>query len=874
MKNLTLKAFPLAFALALGGCGSSSDDNGAVVEDPESNLPDTSPVKTITAIDGYLENAQVSVDTNNNFIYDEEDLVLGRTNTQGKYDVPADYSQSILFVTAIANETIDTSRGLVTSSFSLGMTGEDTIASPITNLVVELLRKDPSLEVSVAKTLVIESLQDIDESSDLIFTDYLAIDSEVAVAITILGEILVDHHDLTTEQKIQAATVLSDNLQNEIENSDEELVTSYYPSLNIPDDPTQDITVQSNYRPAISKASKDELQAEISEWELYENQYIDYIIDFSQLFESKDDLTYSTSSSLTIDESGEKTDFDMTIHERSLTFNAAPSRQAEAGAETITISATDGVNIVKATFSLPVIHEATPQDNEDTSTVLIDPVDTIDPNDPLIVIVPEVSDPELPVDSDSVITNVGSELPYLLPLNPLNPLNPIVNKEPIVSNTSGTGVSTRHEDNTEPVMLFSKYKLEESESSIDIYTSTDFINGDYDIYNIDENLSADYFTTAERNVKDSFRNYIQPYFGLFSSAEFFIYNLHAGSNMVNCMVAIDYDNHINFATPLEILTAEEALSITSAQAEKSIPTKISSEVINKVLRVATLDNVLRKNDLTSDAIWKYEQYDGYFTDAESNNRLQDICHGDSVAYNQKMKSLVKISNTKVKMLEVEISQESKTTRAYQNRLVLTGLNLEEPTENKITLDIIHNVLIKNMILNRIFNWNGDGYSYLSKHSFINGEFTGLFEGIAAYQADQNFTHRSAASTCNPAKLTNGCSYPQVYADSALMVSYLLSSDTTLEQLNKEKKLVSFIKSLETYNAVGCDVEWDAVSHDQVQMSNSCIEKAFDATEFTKIDGSILTWNDLSTNWFTIRANLVENPFFTSGNKDREVLIFK
>lgn len=467
MKKSILGGAALALALALTGCGSDTK-NVAEVPDIDNN-PDESVLaaKTITAVDGYLENAQVSVDTNNNFMYDSEDLVLGRTVELGKFVVPAEHSASTIFVTAIANETTDTSRGIVTESFSLGMTGEDTVASPITNLVTELLSKDSGLDVSGAKALVVESFEGLEDSTELLFSDYLADDSEVAVAINILGELLVDNKDLTTEQKLQVAVALSDNFQAEIDNSDEVLSGDYSPAIIIPDNPSQAISVVSNYKPLVSGSldsvtmaladsftaidltslftdgvesaaltfslsesnglanglsidsdgvlsgeltsagqysfeivatdayglSSDLLvfsvvvenagndlpvvstvaqglvQAEIDTWWLEDQSVIDYSFSLVGLFEDNDDLSYRVTSSLDVDTNGDATGFYSIVNALStgVYFNRAPMRVADAGVESITVWASDGVNSqeVSVIFTLPAILEK----------VVVDPVD-------------------------------------------------------------------------------------------------------------------------------------------------------------------------------------------------------------------------------------------------------------------------------------------------------------------------------------------------------------------------------------------------------------------------------------------------------------------------------------------------------------------
>ena len=107
----------------------------------------------------------------------------------------------------------------------------------------------------------------------------------------------------------------------------------------------------------MSETEHTRIQSLINEWQLYDGQYIDYIVDMSQLFEDTDKLTYRADSTLAIDEANEATDFSMTITGSSLTFNAAPSRQAEAGVEKLYIWASDSVNAEEsyAIFDLPVI---------------------------------------------------------------------------------------------------------------------------------------------------------------------------------------------------------------------------------------------------------------------------------------------------------------------------------------------------------------------------------------------------------------------------------------------------------------------------------------------------------------------------------------
>jgi Putative Ig domain len=457
--------------LALSGCGSDSGEDPLPKSDENSN-PAT---KVITAIDGYLINAKVITDTNNNNVLDSEDSILGWTDENGQFDISLSYENATVFIETVKGETIDSNRGLITQSFTLAADGGDNVISPLTNMVVELLAADATLTLADAQQQVSNTIKDLGIESALLFGDYLQDDSEVGIALTIIGEQLVDNNQIAIERKLELVTAFSTELQNIIESDSETLALDYYPVVDIPSDDNAPITVKTNHRPTVSSPLEDvtmtfgqefsplsvsgnfidqdndlltysiteinglshsltisldgeisgtiataasyhfqiittdsfaaqsypldlkvdvqslentlpvlsktehtRIQSLISEWELTEGQYIDYIIDMSQLFEDNDELTYRADSTLSIDESSEKTDFTMTITGSSLTFNAAPSRKAEAGIEKLTIWASDGVNAEEAyaIFDLPVI----------LAKVEVDPI--VDPVDPVIPAMP------------------------------------------------------------------------------------------------------------------------------------------------------------------------------------------------------------------------------------------------------------------------------------------------------------------------------------------------------------------------------------------------------------------------------------------------------------------------------------------------------
>ncbi|MEF1277685.1 hypothetical protein QTO05_00775, partial [Vibrio fortis] len=127
MKKVSLLAASVAFALT--GCGSDGDSSGA-----------TPSGVVITAIDGYLQHAEVWVDTDGNFELDASDKKLDvETDENGQFTLPNEHKDSVVFIKAIKDKTIDITRGLVTESFELATTSGSTIINPMTNMVVEQL---------------------------------------------------------------------------------------------------------------------------------------------------------------------------------------------------------------------------------------------------------------------------------------------------------------------------------------------------------------------------------------------------------------------------------------------------------------------------------------------------------------------------------------------------------------------------------------------------------------------------------------------------------------------------------------------------------------------------------------------------------------
>ncbi len=119
-----------AVALVLTGCGggsSSGSDSGSGSESGSS----------ITAIDGYLTNANVYLDANANGLLDPEEQTagaIGQTGAQGVFVLDDQYAESGLLVQAVAGQTIDSDSGIVGTTFVLSAEAGSSVVTPFTHL--------------------------------------------------------------------------------------------------------------------------------------------------------------------------------------------------------------------------------------------------------------------------------------------------------------------------------------------------------------------------------------------------------------------------------------------------------------------------------------------------------------------------------------------------------------------------------------------------------------------------------------------------------------------------------------------------------------------------------------------------------------------
>lgn len=225
-----------SIAVALVGCGSDSD----------SSNPTTF---SITAIDGYLANANVSVDSTQDGVCD---LSQGKTDNKGQANLSLEYRNAVVCVDAVAGQTVDSNRGLVQHDFTLANAGSGTIINPMTNMVNKLLAEDSELTVADAEEQVVAAITGdggLEVSQALIFGDYIADTTEQAEALNLIGEVLVDHSDQDIETKLKLTQAMAEATQEIIE-ADDQTLDDYSPIIDIPPG-GGDIIVTPNTRPKV-----------------------------------------------------------------------------------------------------------------------------------------------------------------------------------------------------------------------------------------------------------------------------------------------------------------------------------------------------------------------------------------------------------------------------------------------------------------------------------------------------------------------------------------------------------------------------------------------------------------------------------------------
>ena len=226
----------VSIALALTACGGSSDGSSG-----EANAK-------LTAIDGYLANAELWVDTNDNLTLDRGDTVLPeKSDEKGQFTLTAEQQGHAVFIKAIAGETIDSVRGVVSTDFELSAPAGSSVANPMTNMVIQQLAAGSTQ--AEAEEAVIKSIQDsgLTASRDLIFGDYLADTSnQQAQALNIIAESLVDNAGESIDNQLKIASAVALEVQKVVEAQGS--LTSFYPSVSVSNGEAE---VVSNSRPEV-----------------------------------------------------------------------------------------------------------------------------------------------------------------------------------------------------------------------------------------------------------------------------------------------------------------------------------------------------------------------------------------------------------------------------------------------------------------------------------------------------------------------------------------------------------------------------------------------------------------------------------------------
>ncbi|MGR5235916.1 putative Ig domain-containing protein [Vibrio alfacsensis] len=264
-------------AIALTGCGSDSGSK-----------PVEASGIVITAIDGYLHNAEIWVDKDDNLANGCELNTKIVTNEDGKATISkTDFAGMNVCIKAVAGKTIDNDRGLVAKGFDLASpASEDNniIVNPMTNMVVEQMANNSELTPETAKDEVVKAITGtgLNADADMIFGDYLANSSDEAKALKVIGETLVDNNEQDVETQLAISTEVANDTNEIIINSGE--LDNYAPVVEVT--PDGSVTVKPNSRPVVDLTPEAVTMLLGDVW---------VAIDASELFSDADGdtLTYS-----------------------------------------------------------------------------------------------------------------------------------------------------------------------------------------------------------------------------------------------------------------------------------------------------------------------------------------------------------------------------------------------------------------------------------------------------------------------------------------------------------------------------------------------------------------------------------------------------
>ena len=343
-RNLAALTTVVASALVLTGCGGGGGSS--------SGSGSSASTFSITAIDGYLQNAEVRADTDGDNDCDPD--VIAETLEGGKANISINYQDKTICIKAIAGKTIDEDQGPVERTLELKAPAGETIVSPLTNLVVEQLEDDDSLTLEDAKNNVIEELGLDDVTADDVFGDFVAANKngdDKGKAINIIAEILYEEEakdsDLTLTEKLAIVKEVSENAQDAINSSD---IDDFKPVISVANDGT--VTSTTNSLPTVT-GNASSAAREIDLGDLFS-------LSVANWFEDDDNeaLTYEL-------EIVSESDSTLVISAVSGSITGTPPA---AGTYTIYVYARDakGVRSYPAVFDLNVISPNTPPEIVDS----------------------------------------------------------------------------------------------------------------------------------------------------------------------------------------------------------------------------------------------------------------------------------------------------------------------------------------------------------------------------------------------------------------------------------------------------------------------------------------------------------------------------
>ncbi|WP_237667937.1 hypothetical protein [Vibrio toranzoniae] len=163
---LKISVLASTIALTLAGCNSENSSTGT---DGSSS---TSGAYTLQAIDGYLVNAEVYADIDQNGTLSDSDVMLGTTGENGTFTVESDYKDYPIIIKSIAGQTFDTdTAGTLTSNVELIAEKGSAVVTPFSTYAVKTgktldeVAAELQMDVSMISSDYIASKSDADQTT-------------------------------------------------------------------------------------------------------------------------------------------------------------------------------------------------------------------------------------------------------------------------------------------------------------------------------------------------------------------------------------------------------------------------------------------------------------------------------------------------------------------------------------------------------------------------------------------------------------------------------------------------------------------------------------------------------------------------------------